>query len=67
MRSEYFDGCHNVKLPLPLEPPVLGPLTPTPNLTLADAVQAAERRRADDGQLCLPAELMPVPTDRLFA
>lgn len=67
MSREYFPGCHDVDLDLPLEPPVLGPLTPTPNLTLADAVHAAEQRRTDDGQLCLPAELMPIPAGRLFA
>jgi hypothetical protein len=51
---DYFDGCHN------------GPLTATPDLTLADAVLAAERRRADDGQLCLPAEFLPIPDGALF-
>lgn len=65
---EYFPGCHDVALDLSLEP-VRQPIAPTSDSpTLADAVLAAERRRRVDGdQLTLPAELMPVPSDRLFA
>lgn len=70
MSRDYFDGCHNEPLGLNLEPlaPIAGPLTATPDRTLADAVHAAEQRRiVDAGQLALPSELMPVPIDRLFA
>lgn len=65
---DYFDGCDNVPMfELDTFEPIVGPLSPTPNLTLADAVRAAEARRADSGQLTLPAELMPIPAGALFA
>jgi hypothetical protein len=67
--AEYFPGCEDVPLfELEPAPPVLGPLTPTPQLTLEDAVKAAEARRdCSGGQLALPAELLPVPAGALFA
>lgn len=67
--TEYFPGCSDVELfdAAPFEP-IAGPLSPQPNASLADAVRAAEARRVvDDGQLSLPAELMPVPAGALFA
>jgi hypothetical protein len=68
MSRDYFDGCDNVPMfELDKLEPMVGPLTATPDLTLADAVRAAETRRAGDGQLTLPDEFMPVPSDRLFA
>lgn len=68
VRGEYFDGCDNVPM-FDLErcEPIHGPLSPTPNVTLADAVHAAETRRADSGQLALPAEILPTPAGQLFA
>lgn len=85
MRAEYFPGCHDVSLGLDLEPlaSLVGPLTATPNVSLADAVCAAEQRpcycrdcdnarllaqsKLDGQQQCLPAELMPIPAGQLFA
>jgi hypothetical protein len=65
---DYFDGCDNVPMfELDKVEPMVGPLTATPNATLADAVRAAEARRAGDGQLTLPAEFMPIPAGALFA
>lgn len=84
MRVEYFPGCHDVELELsPADPLLAGPLTPTPNVSLADVVAACETRpcycaecdnarrlaqsKIDGQQLCLPAELMPIPAGQLFA
>lgn len=65
---QYFEGCEDVALfDLGRHEFMVGPLTAAPARTLAEVVAERSVRPTDGVQLGLPAEFLPVPSDRLFA